>query len=79
MGEPKMSPEEIKSEVAQLALPILVERLAGPGGTVIITEQQYAEFGERHGGLRNVGVKLDWSGGQLYLSLIEKTDRPPLN
>lgn len=73
-----MDQEDVKADVAKLALPILVERLAGPGGTVTITQAQYDEFARRHGGLRAVGVKIDYQDGELRLSLT-RTERPPLS
>lgn len=69
-----MDPKEIKDDVAQLAMPLLVERL---GGTVEITEAEYQAFAERHGGIRNVGVKIDMTDAGLRLTIVH-AERPPL-
>jgi hypothetical protein len=66
--------DEIKDDVAKLALPLLVERL---GGTVEITEAEYDAFVERHG-RRSAGVKIERTEAGLRLTIIH-TERPPLS
>jgi hypothetical protein len=56
-----MDPKDIKADVPQLALPLLVERL---GGTVEITEAEYEAFMERHAeDGRKPGVQIERTDG----------------
>lgn len=71
---PEIPPDELKTDVAKLALPLLVERL---GGTVEITEAEHQAFAERYGGLRNVGVQIEHTPNGLRLTIV-RTERPPL-
>lgn len=73
--EPVIPPDELKTDVAKLALPLLVERL---GGTVEITEAEHQAFVERHGGIRNVGVRIERTTSGLRLTIIH-AERPPLS
>ena len=65
--------EDIKTDVAKLALPLLVDRL---GDTVEITRAEYDAFADRHGGVRQVGVQIEWTGGGMRLTIVHK-ERPP--
>ncbi len=67
--------DEIKNEVALLAMPLLVERL---GGVVELTEAELEAFGERHGGIRNVGTKIEKTPRGIRLSIVH-VKRPPEN
>jgi hypothetical protein len=68
--------DEIKDDVAKLAMPLLIERL---GGTVTITETEFQLFVDRHGGnLRNIGVQIERAPGGLRLTIVHK-ERPPAN
>ena len=73
--EPPVTPEEIKTDVAALAMPLLVERL---GGTVEITQAEYDAFVERHGGQRKVGVQIDRTPAGIRLTIIH-VERPPVS
>jgi hypothetical protein len=66
----------IKADAAQLALPVLVERL---GGAVTITEAELNDLGQRYGGLRNLAVRIEYHGSELRLTLITAPRRPPVS
>ena len=66
----------IKADVAKLALPVLVERL---GGAVTITEAELADLGRRYGGPRNLGVRAEYHGSELRLTLVTPPRRPPVS
>jgi hypothetical protein len=69
-----MDPDEIKSEVARLALPLLVERL---GGVVEITQAEYDAFETKHG-KRTAGVAIEWTGDGFRLTIVHP-ERPALS
>ena len=66
----------IKADAAQLALPVLVERL---GGAVTITEAELSDLGRRYGGLRNLAVRIEYRGSEMRLTLIAAPRRPPVS
>lgn len=67
--------EDLKNEIARLAMPLLVERL---GGVVELTEAELDAFGERHGGIKKVGVRMDRIPGGIRLTIVH-VERPPEN
>jgi hypothetical protein len=67
--------EEFTTTIALIALPLLVERL---GGTVEITEAELDALGERHGGIRRVGTRIEKTANGFRLTIVRK-DRPPLS
>jgi hypothetical protein len=70
-----MDPNDLRADVAKLALPLLVERL---GGMVEITEAEQQAFADRHGGLRSVGVQVERTANGLRLTVVH-TEQPPPN
>jgi hypothetical protein len=68
-------PKALGEEVAKLALPLLVERL---GGVVEITEAEHQAFAERHGGIRNVGVRVDRTASGFRLTIVHP-ERPAVS
>jgi hypothetical protein len=69
-----MDPDDVKNEVARLALPLLVERL---GGVVEITQAEYDAFEHKHG-KRTGGVAIEWTGDGVRLTIVRR-ERPPLS
>lgn len=67
----KDDPAAIRSDVAKLALPVLVQRL---GGSVKITEAELEALQ-----LQKVAVRADYIGGELFLALVDAPERPPLH
>lgn len=69
-----MGSDDIKNEVARLALPLLVERL---GGVVEITQAEYDAFEAKHG-KRTAGIAIEWTGGGFRLTIVH-VERPALS
>ena len=67
--------KEFKSEIALIALPLLVERL---GGTVEIIEAELDALAARFGGLRKLGVAIEKASAGFRLTIVSQ-DRPPAN
>lgn len=67
--DPDPKQRALSDNVAQLALPVLVERL---GGAVEITEAEYEALWERYGGRDRIGVKAEYEGATLRLTLVSK-------
>ncbi len=70
-----LAKDELKNEVALLALPLLVERL---GGVVELTEPELEAFAERHGGIKNVGTKIEKTPKGIRLTIVH-VERPSAN
>jgi hypothetical protein len=72
MKDPFERPGDRMVKVANVALPVLVDRL---GGTVTVTAAELVALGERHGGA--VGVKVDeLEPGRYRLTLVPVAPRP---
>lgn len=69
-----MDHDEIKNEVARLAMPLLIERL---GGVVEISQAEYDAFEKKHG-KRTAGVAIEWTGNGLRLTIVHR-ERPALS
>lgn len=76
MKLPTMSDAETRSELALLALPILVDRL---GGTVDITRADLDALAARFGGIRNVAVRIAKVPGGFRYALGRAPERPSLS
>jgi hypothetical protein len=66
--------EELKVDIAKVALPVLVERL---GGLVTITEDESEALWARYGGRDRVAVKAEYSKVDRQLTLTLVSTQPP--